>query len=94
MPSIVVVTWATRVISPKQSGLSYGIELTSNTEVWEMGLGKHRDDGTGSLLGTLNKRPWENESITEVQPIMDVETLPLGPDGREISQGSCEPKTK
>ena len=59
-----------------------------------MGLGKHRDDGTGPILGTLHKRPRENESITEVQPIEDVGTLQLGPDARETLQGAREPKTK
>jgi hypothetical protein len=59
-----------------------------------MGLGKYRDDGTGPILGTLHKRPWENESITEVQPIVEVESLPLGLDGREMLQGAREPKTK
>lgn len=32
-----------------------------------MGLGKYKDDGTGPILGTLHKMPWEREPLTEIQ---------------------------
>jgi hypothetical protein len=58
-----------------------------------MGLGKHRDDGTGPILGTLHKRPWENEPLTEIQPITEVETQ-LDCDGRENAKIDHLPSSK
>lgn len=59
-----------------------------------MGWGRRSDDGTGNVLGKLNKLPWEGEPLTEILPIEKSAALPAALDDRKLATHPRELVTK